>query len=982
MKKFFFLILIALITPFISSGQWSTNPAVNNPISSATGEQAIPKIATCPNGDSYIGFFSMEGGNYNVRLQRLDAQGNILWTNNGILISNHPQMTWLTDWDMTADNANHAILTFQDIRNGGNNNVVAYRISPSGGFIWGADGIALSNSTAFNAAPKVCATAAGNAVFAWQADEVTIIQKVSPTGSLMWGSAGITLSGSEDYTWPQLLPVGTDEVILKYYLDSGSFPAITRHIYAQRYNAAGNPVWTNPAAVSTAGGLTAWTQVLPFISDGSDGFFIAWHDQRFGSGSPPKVYVQHINSSGQAVFTTNGVSVSSSSYMLTEACLAFPPGSSDIYVFYNEIEPMFQSDWGIYGQKISSTGTKLWGNNGLVVIPVSEVQKYIVDARKSSSDVVVFYEEYLDAVNIVLKATRLNTSGGFVWTPQQKDISTVVSEKVHPVVNEFANNQWIMSWEDNRNAGDRDIYAQNIQLNGDLGPYIPDEGTIQGTVTLIGGSATPDMVTVTAGDVTTNPDAAGFYSMVVPGGTYSVTGSLVGYIPDTVFNVVAVIGDTTSGVNLTLQGLPTGYIEGTVILLEGTGDVTEVEVSAGYHTVNPDSDGDYIMQIEIGTYNVTASLEGYVSQTIAGVNVLEGQTTPDVDFALSLIPTTGFIEGMVELTGGSGDVTEVEVSAGPVTVNPDTGGYYILEATGGTWDVSASLEGYYTQVIENVLVIIEDTTSEVDFDLQSIPNIGYIEGMVSLFSGTGDVTLTEVTAGFQLVHPSADGHYYMGVEPGTYTVMATHPYTLSDSVTGVTVAAGQTVSDVDFELEVVRADLVCKAVDTYNNILNYVDVEIIGPEGTYNGTITDDSLVFENVPYGNYSGTAWMEGGDLVYAESVVDQNNHYMIFVFDLTGFPDRISFPGNKMKVHPNPSNETSIIGFSLDVPGNISLKIYSLQGIMLRNLSEGRFNEGEHIFTWDGKDSNGIQVSPGLYMIMLQTPANTECIGLIRN
>jgi len=57
---------------------------------------------------------------------------------------------------------------------------------------------------------------------------VTIIQKVSPSGSLLWGSSGITLSGSQQYTWPQLLPVGSDDVILKYFLDSGTFPALTR----------------------------------------------------------------------------------------------------------------------------------------------------------------------------------------------------------------------------------------------------------------------------------------------------------------------------------------------------------------------------------------------------------------------------------------------------------------------------------------------------------------------------------------------------------------------------------------------------------------------------------------------------------------------------------------------------------------------------------------------------------------------------------
>lgn len=367
-------------------------------------------------------------------MQLVDAQGNNLWATDGILISDNPQMTWLTEWDMTADNANHAILTFQDIRNGGNNNVVAYRISPTGSFVWGEDGIALSNSTAFNVSPKVTVTAAGNAVFAWQADDALIMQKVSPTGSPLWGSNGITISTSGiTFSWPQLIPVSTDEVILKYFQDTGSFPSITRNIYAQRYDADGDPVWSSAAVVTNMGGIVAWTQVLPFENDGSDGFYIAWHDQRYGPSSPSKVYVHHINSSGQAVFTANGVEVSGSNYMLNEAKLAHPAGSSSIYVFYDEIEPMYQSDWGISGQKISSIGAKLWGANGISIIPVSGVQTYIVDARKSPADMVVFYEEYVDNVNIVLKASRIDTDGNFVWPSGIVDISTVVSSKVHTI---------------------------------------------------------------------------------------------------------------------------------------------------------------------------------------------------------------------------------------------------------------------------------------------------------------------------------------------------------------------------------------------------------------------------------------------------------------------------------------------------------------------------------------------------------------------
>ena len=146
--------------------QWSNDPTENTQIAIPAGEQAIPKIATSDNGTTYISWFSNESGNYNVRLQKLDVFGNFQWDSAGLLVSDHPAMTWLTEWDMAIDQTDHAILTFQDVRTG-YNNIYAYRISPEGGFAWGDDGVALSNSTAFDASPKVTVTSAGNTVIAW-----------------------------------------------------------------------------------------------------------------------------------------------------------------------------------------------------------------------------------------------------------------------------------------------------------------------------------------------------------------------------------------------------------------------------------------------------------------------------------------------------------------------------------------------------------------------------------------------------------------------------------------------------------------------------------------------------------------------------------------------------------------------------------------------------------------------------------------------
>jgi hypothetical protein len=111
-----------------------------------------------------------------------------------MLISNEAQDTWLTDYDMTVDNNDHAIVVFNDLRAGGDWDIYAYRISPAGDFVWGDSGITLSDNVNFEANAVVAVTSFGNFVFAWQ-DEVSVyIRKVNPLGADMWSPHTITLS--------------------------------------------------------------------------------------------------------------------------------------------------------------------------------------------------------------------------------------------------------------------------------------------------------------------------------------------------------------------------------------------------------------------------------------------------------------------------------------------------------------------------------------------------------------------------------------------------------------------------------------------------------------------------------------------------------------------------------------------------------------------------------------------------------------------
>ena len=56
-----------------------------------------------------------------------------------------------------------------------------------------------------------------------------------------------------------------------------------------------------------------------------------------------------------------------------------------------------------------------------------------------------------------------------------------------------------------------------------------EQGTVQGTVTLFGGSSSPDDVTITIGSTSLHPDPSGWYSTVIPIGNYTLSATCPGY---------------------------------------------------------------------------------------------------------------------------------------------------------------------------------------------------------------------------------------------------------------------------------------------------------------------------------------------------------------------------------------------------------------------------------------------------------------------
>ncbi len=86
---------------------------------------------------------------------------------------------------------------------------------------------------------------------------------------------------------------------------------------------------------------------------------------------------------------------------------------------------------------------------------------------------------------------------------------------------------------------------------------------------------------------------------------------------------------------------PPGYngtITGRIHLNGGSGDVTDVVVTAGYKTTNPDAYGNYEIEIYNGNYEVSAYLWGYEEAFYEEVEVISGQICDNIDFVLEENP--------------------------------------------------------------------------------------------------------------------------------------------------------------------------------------------------------------------------------------------------------------------------------------------------------------------------------------------------------
>jgi hypothetical protein len=475
-RTFITFLLVALCIGLCA--QWSTNAFSPNQIYGLTNSQVIPKTAVTANGLTWIAWMDNTTGNYNTYLQKLSLAGTPEWTN-PILVSDNATDTWLTEWDMDCDPEGNAILCFQDVRYG-TNNVVIYKISPTGTFLWGEDGIMLSNDNTTdigNMSPTVICLQDGRTIAAWQrfSTNTTIaLQSMAPNGTLQWGDSGIILSpATGSYTWPQMVASDDCCIILKYFEDTGPFWSPTRKILAQKFDQTGQPQWMNPVYIQSIGGLSAWNQWLSLSPDGIGGMIICWHEDR-NAENISYTYIQRVLVNGTVTMPADGVRVSQEQgFHQFYPKLAFEPVGNEAYVFWNRVNGN-QNMWGLHMQKMSLAGDRLWGETGTAFVPIDMFPTYPISAMNMQNGVVFLYAiSPVESNDLVanIKAFCVGQDGTAMWNGGLGHIAVTQTQKLHYDSGVFDDLWGVVTWEDG--GGPSNIYAMRFNYNGSLGMMEP-----------------------------------------------------------------------------------------------------------------------------------------------------------------------------------------------------------------------------------------------------------------------------------------------------------------------------------------------------------------------------------------------------------------------------------------------------------------------------------------------------------------------------
>jgi hypothetical protein len=439
--------------------QWTVNTLVNTSTSTTVNERQHPTMIPDGAGGAIIVWEEQTGdttAGVDIVAQRIDALGNMRWGELGVAVCSAAGDQLFPS--VAVDGAGGAIITWYDGR-GVDTDIYAQRVDADGSMLWTVNGVPLCLAPGNQWDPVITTDGSGGAIVAWyeaRYDTAADIyaQRVNSAGVVQWTTNGVPVcTQSNGQVTPIIIGDGGGAVIVWLDFRNGDV-----ELFAQRLTQGSSAVWTfNGMRVGDGSGY----QYAPTMTgDGTGGAIITWHDFRSGAGSD--IYGQRISGLGIREWSADGIAVSNAaSYQYRPQITT--DGASGAIVTWYDYRGGVNSD--IYAQRLSPSGSFLWTPGGLLVCGAINDQQFPSIVKDGLGGAFIGWQDTRSGANPDIFAQRVNALGGFGFAANGIAVSTALNGQFFPRLVSNVSGGAIVVWEDRRTGFRFDVFAHRTVLN-------------------------------------------------------------------------------------------------------------------------------------------------------------------------------------------------------------------------------------------------------------------------------------------------------------------------------------------------------------------------------------------------------------------------------------------------------------------------------------------------------------------------------------
>ncbi len=453
------LLLTMVLFVQISFAQWNPNTTINTPVIRANSNQIDLRMLKDGKGGAFIAWKDYRVGLPDIYIQYLDSMGNRMWDTSGVPICTNPadQSTPAIVSDMSGG----AIVGFSDWRSGIERDVYAQRVDSTGTIQWTLDGVGVATKTVREHNEKLVSDGAGGAIVIFEqqvgAQWDIWAQRISHAGVIMWTPGGIPVcTVNANRQNPKIQSDGKGGV----YVAWQDLRNLTDYnVYAQRISGSGVLLWgTNAIEICNAPGAQTDVKMDPDSTYG--GVYIAWIDKR--NGIDYDIYAQKIDSTGTILWANDGVPVCTAIGNQSASDIVANPAINGFIATWKDDRA---GNYDIYAQKIDHNGNQVWAANG-VPICTSAYDQLNPNILDDHADGAIIVWQDSSFVDWNVKSQRINGSGVVQWTANGENVCNAIGDQTSPKNCVDGKGGAIYAWQDYRTPNLSDIYAHHLYSDG------------------------------------------------------------------------------------------------------------------------------------------------------------------------------------------------------------------------------------------------------------------------------------------------------------------------------------------------------------------------------------------------------------------------------------------------------------------------------------------------------------------------------------